>query len=268
MEFTKRYLAPLILLAALLVSWASPLDAESGKQVDEGLKRALTTFATARTLNAVISVLQNTDVAIQPGGVGIKLAPGQLLDPINDLVEKFSTLMLFASISFGIQKILIELGGHWLISAVLSVAVILWSLLHVLCRPIPAWMTKLMLITLALRFAIPIVTVGSGILYQNFLESDYAASQQVLNTGADEVQKLTPNVNSPESNGWIDRIKGSISNIDVKERAQRILEAAEHWADRVIRLSVIFLLQTLLFPLLLLWILSEVLKSFVARGPK
>jgi hypothetical protein len=95
-------------------------------------------------LNAVISVAQGTDVAIEPAGVGVKFSPGEILDPINDLVEKFSTLMLFASISFGIQKILITLGGHWVVSAALSGAAILWSVWHVSGRYIPEWCTKLL----------------------------------------------------------------------------------------------------------------------------
>ena len=121
----KRIYAPLLLVAILFLSWTSPLDAMSTEQVDAGLKRALVTFATARMLNAVISVAQGTDVAIEPAGIGVKFAPGEILDPINDLVEKFSTLMLFASIAFGIQKILINLGGHWAVSATLSAAVVL-----------------------------------------------------------------------------------------------------------------------------------------------
>ena len=44
-------------------------------QVDAGLKRALATYAAARALNAVISVAQGTEVALEPGGVGVVLAP-------------------------------------------------------------------------------------------------------------------------------------------------------------------------------------------------
>jgi hypothetical protein len=80
----------------------------------------------ARALNAVISVAQGTEVSLQPLGVGVTLAPGQLLDPVNDLVEKFSDLMLMASVAFGVQKVLISMGGYWLISLLLTFAAIGW----------------------------------------------------------------------------------------------------------------------------------------------
>ena len=190
MESLKRIIAPLLLVAILALSWTSPLDAISTGQVDAGLKRALVTFATARMLNAVISVAQGTDVAIEPAGIGVKFAPGEILDPINDLVEQFSTLMLFASIAFGIQKILITLGGHWVVSATLSAAVVLWSVWHLSGRHIPEWCTKLLLITLVLRFAVPLVTVGSNELFQQFLANDYEQSQTVLASGAANVGNM------------------------------------------------------------------------------
>ena len=62
-----------------------------------------------------ISVGRGMEVAIQPMGVGVTLAPGQLLNPINDLVENFSSLMMAACIALGAQKILIHIGGHWIV---------------------------------------------------------------------------------------------------------------------------------------------------------
>lgn len=45
---------------------------------------------------------QGTEVAVEPAGVGVIFTPGQILDPVNDLLEQFSNLMLAASVAFGI----------------------------------------------------------------------------------------------------------------------------------------------------------------------
>ena len=270
MESLKRIIAPLLLVAILVLSWTSPLDAISTEQVDAGLKRALVTFATARMLNAVISVAQGTDVAIEPAGIGVKFAPGEILDPINDLVEKFSTLMLFASIAFGIQKILITLGGHWAVSATLSAAVVLWSTWHLSGRYIPEWCTKLLLITLVLRFAVPLVTVGSNELFQQFLDNDYKQSQAVLESGAANVMNMAALDAQPqtqESRSLLDRWKEMAPNINVKERLAHIKDSAEQWTEKMINLMVVFLLQTLIFPLLLLWGLASFAKSLLVPLP-
>jgi len=98
--------------------------------VQAGLKRALATYAVARTINGVVSVVQETGVAVQPGGFGMTFAPGQLLDPINDLVEQVSSVMLAVSVSYGIQLLLLHLGRSILVSAVVTGAilgcVVLW----------------------------------------------------------------------------------------------------------------------------------------------
>jgi hypothetical protein len=71
-------------------------------------------FAVARTLNGVISAAQGTEVALEPGGVGVVLSVGEILDPINDLIERFSAVMLIAASSLGLQALLLNiLQGSW-----------------------------------------------------------------------------------------------------------------------------------------------------------
>ena len=91
-------------------------------QSPAGPQRALASFAVAKTLNAAISAAQGTEVAVQPVGVGITLTVGQVLDPLNDLVEQFASLMLAAAIAFGVQKVLLAISAHWPVSLVVTVA--------------------------------------------------------------------------------------------------------------------------------------------------
>src|SRR6185436_1624003 len=104
LEFTQRVVLALAVAIMVACSWLAPLESAANQQVDAGLKRALASFATARALNAVISVVQGTEVAVQPLGIGIKLSLGQILRPLNDMVEQCAHLMLVASIAFGIEK--------------------------------------------------------------------------------------------------------------------------------------------------------------------
>ena len=105
MDIARKAFAAFTMAAVLSCAWLAPLDAPAMQQVDAGLKRALVSFATARLLNGVISVAQGTEASVQPFGVGVTFAPGQILDPVNDLVEQFSHLMLAASVAFGVQKV-------------------------------------------------------------------------------------------------------------------------------------------------------------------
>ncbi len=254
----------LVALVAIMVacSWLAPLDATANRQIDAGLKRALLTFATARALNAVISVVQGTEVAIEPAGVGVVLTPGQVLDPVNDLVEQFSNLMLMASVSFGVQKVLISIGAHWVVSLLLSIAALVWALFHLRRQPAPAWLSRLLVILLMTRFAIPVVTIGADGLFRTFMAADYQSSQQVIDTASGNLAKADAPVALPkESPGMLEKFKGWWPQSgDLSSRYEHLKQVAERAIEHIIKLMVIFLLQTLLIPLLLLWVLYGLLR--------
>ena len=104
----------------IAVSFFKPIDNSSQTQLDSALTRAMIGFGLARTLNGVISVAQGTEFAVQPAGVGVNFSPGEILDPINDLVERFSWVMLLATSSLGVQKILLEVSSWAGISVLLA----------------------------------------------------------------------------------------------------------------------------------------------------
>lgn len=270
MHIARRVILALSLTAMVLCSWLAPLDSTAIQQVDAGLKRALISFATARALNAAISFAQGTEVAVQPMGVGVTLTPGQLLDPVNDLVEQFSTLMLAACVAFGVQKILISIGGYWLVSLVLTIAALGWAWIYFRQQQPPAWLSRMLVILLMIRFAIPMVTIGTDLLFRKFLVAEYTASQQAIDTASGQVTELNPPDQAPpEDRGLLEKMKENVNGlwtktkvaVDVKTHFKNLQQAAEQWIWHIINLIVIFLLQTLVIPLLLLWALYG-----VARG--
>lgn len=263
----------LALAAAVAVmvagAWLAPLDSAARQQVDAGFNRALLSFASARALNAIISVVQGTELAVEPVGVGVTFTPGQVLDPVNDLVEQFSTLMLVASVSFGIQKVLIGIGANWVISLSLSLAAIGWGFFYLRGRPVSGWLTRILVVLLMIRFAVPVVAIGSEKLFQEFMADDYSASQQIIDTTSDQLSRLNPPLAATaENQGMLGKIRGWWSqNGDVKLRFEKLKQEAEHAIENIIRLIVIFLLQTLVIPLLLLWILYGVTRRAFQAAP-
>ena len=246
--------AAVVVLA--LGSWFSVLDSTADQQVDAGLKRALVSFAAARALNAVISVAQGTEVAVEPGGVGVVLTPGEALDPINDLVEQFSNLMLLASVSFGVQKVLLSVGIYWVVALLLSATALMWVLLRLRRRVAPAWLSRLLVILLMVRFAVPLSVIGTDWLFRQFMAQDYQVSQQIIDTASGRLDRLNPDSGAISSQNMLDTIRNWwAKNADLKAQFDRLRQAAEQSVEHVIRLMVIFLLQTLVFPLLLLWLL-------------
>lgn len=117
--------------AMLLVAVFSALpviDKQARDNYESLFQRAFVTFALARTLNGVISAVQGTELAITPAGVGLTLTPGEMLDPVNDLVERFSWIMLGATVSLGIQNVLLDVSDWWPIKLLVAVLAI-WLVL-------------------------------------------------------------------------------------------------------------------------------------------
>ena len=94
----------LLTVSAVALALLQDTDEVSQSYIDSAFKRALLAFAIARGLNGVISVAQGTEIAIQPAGVGVNFTPGEILDPINDLVERFSWIMMLATSSLEYKR--------------------------------------------------------------------------------------------------------------------------------------------------------------------
>jgi hypothetical protein len=270
MQKALNYVVLSVLGILVLCTWLKPIDSTATDQINTGLKRAMISYASARTLNAAISVAEGTEVSFQPGGVGLNFTPGRALEPINELVEQFSVLMLVACIAFGVQKILISIGGFWLVSLVLTVAALGWAWFYLNQQRPPVWISKILVILLMVRFAIPIVTLGTDLIFQKYMSDDYTASQSAIGTAPNEITEISAPTPAPTADqGLIDRMKEKAHDLwtqaksmaDVKAQYSQLKQKAEQWAEHIIKLIVIFMLQTLIIPALLMWVLYAVAKG-------
>jgi hypothetical protein len=266
-HLVRLTLLTLMLAGMLLVSWMGALDQPATTQVDAGLKRALISFASARALNGAISVVQGTEVDVTPMGIGVTLAPGQILVPVNELVGNFADLMLAASVAFGIQKFLIAMSSYWPISLLLSGAAVAWLLCQLRQVQPARWLSTLLMVLLMLRFAIPVAVLGSDALSQKFLAADYAASQQAVNRITGQVASLERPAGA-EAAGMFGRIKQWMpDSAGIKAYFDGLQQSAEQATEHMVKLMVIFVLETLLIPLLLLWGLLALLRGAFAPRP-
>ena len=262
-----RALAALLVAVMVACSWLHPLEAAANRQVDAGLTRALASFAAARALNAVISVAQGTAISLQPMGVGVNLTVGQVLEPVHDVVEKFSTLMLIASVAFGVEKVLVAIGAHWLVSLVLTAVAIAWAVSSLQRQHVRPWLTQALLILLLVRFAIPLTVIGSDLVFREFLDGDYRASQQILDRTATQMESASPvGSAAPEKQGLFDKLTSwaGAQGTALKEQFTGLKAAVEQATQHVIKLMVIFLLQTLVLPIALLWLLVAAVRRLSA----
>ena len=254
-EALRRNLLLALLAVAVVCAWLRPLDDLAGAQAQAGFKRAVASFATARALNAVISVVQGTELSVQPLGVGVTLTPGQMLDPLNDLVERFSDLMLAASVAFGVQLLLLEMGAHWGMSLALTLVALAWAWPYIKRKQSPALLTRVLVALLLVRFIVPAAGMASDVVYRGFMQAQYAAGKQGIEQASQAIGALAPADGAADKKWWqLDR--------HIKQLGDTIDKTVEH----AIRLIVVFLLQTLILPLLVFWILLRSGRMLTAAG--
>ena len=277
-KYIKSALTLLLLLAAGLIA-TQALDQQGQRYTNESLKRALVTFGVARGLNGVISVAQGTEVALQPAGIGLTLTPGQILDPLNDLVERFSWVMLLSSASIGIQKTLLTISAWRGFSAIT-----LGSIFAALCL---LWLPrqalgkarnialKLALLATVLRLSVPLIAITNEWIYQGFLAPQYQQATAQLQQTTDNIgrinrETLPSRERLEEEPSLWDSAKqlydSATQSIDLEARLDRYQQAAADASEHLINLIVVFFLQTVIFPLAFLAGVYLLLKQLLRFG--
>jgi hypothetical protein len=264
-----------VTISAIAIAASGIVDRQAEQLAEDAFKRALVTFAVARTLNGVISLAQGTELSLEPAGVGVNLSVGEILDPVNDLVEQFSGVMLVATSSLGLQNVLLRMTRWWMFTALLAAAG--FAALVVLWWPAPidkAWVllgTRVLLFTLLLRFVVPALIIGTNLVATQFLESEQRVATAALEATSDDIEALSedPAAPPPGDRSMLERfgdsVRDNLKSLDVEGRLDRLKQSTANASEHMINLIVLFVLQTILMPLAFVWLIMELFKGAVTR---
>ena len=268
---TNLFLSVLFILA-IIFNLSQALDTSSKQHIDKAFNRALITFGIAKTLNGVISVAQGTEIAIQPAGVGINLTPGQILDPVNDLVERFSWIMLASTTSLGIQKVFLTMS-IWPVFSNFLVFILVLGLLMLFTKTrkyfhLRILILRISLVLVVLRFAVPVTGLANEYIYQLFLEKEYITSTEKLETTAQEIGNLNENeqLNLPDikkKSIWESAksfYNSTSEMLDISNKIEKYKQAATETTRHIVNLIVVFIFQTVIIPLGFIFILYITIK--------
>ena len=288
----KKISLSLLLVLLCTLSYTQVLDKFSSSQLDKAFTRSVSVFAIARGLNGLISVVQGTEVYATPAGVGVNFAVGQIVDPMNDMVERFSWVMLMSSISLGVQEIMLHLGQTLLIQVLLIISVT--ALLAMVWIP-KIWhrsafntIFKFVSIFVFLRFIVPLLLLVNEGIYTYVLEPQYEESKAALIFSNDEIKGLVNavqfnqqkqvHVQNFQENSLMEKAQNyfneTIQSLNVKKQLQvlkskfkKLLQNLEskfnHAIDYIIVLITIFVVENLLLPLSALWLSYKLFRRFL-----
>lgn len=275
----------LILLALILICLSglfeavyrlSPLPAfekEAADYLADVRERAAYAYAVARTLNATISLLESVDTGI---GV-VSFQPAQVLEPINDMIEQFSDLVLIALASVGVQEILLAVLDDISWTYLLPLA-----LLPLLLAP---WAGKqgprlhrigviLLVSVIATRLLIPTLALGGHMISENYLKGEYhqaiaqvetvrAQTNKAIGITPKNTQPLPPITTTPKGSSVFSNPPDQAgSNLIVPDwetlkglaDTEKVFGLLSNIPDRIITLITIFTFETIALPILMVFL--------------
>ena len=276
----SKLLKPVVITTVVIVlgivAAMGAVDQQSEKYTSDAFKRALITFGIARGLNGVISVAQGTEVALHPAGLGVSFTPGQILDPINDLVEQFSWIMLASSASLGIQQVFLTISSTVGVTIVFVLALCMF--LVALWRPqlfsaeVNKFLTLSVIFIVFIRFSVPLATLASEGIYRLFLQEQYKESTVSLEKTRDDISRISEEENKAYTNeeeGIMDKAKrifnSTTESISIDRQIEKYQEVAAETTRHAVNIIVVFLLQTILIPILFLWLIYKACRQMWTR---
>ncbi|NWF38194.1 hypothetical protein F3F96_03455 [Mariprofundus sp. NF] len=270
----KLRTALLLLLASALFYGFSfvklpGIDRIADDYFSESIKAATIAYATTRGVNAVVSVVKESHLELAPAGVGVTIAAGQILDPIDDMTERLSSVLVAAIASLGIQKLGFEISeaiSFKTIAILLLLSIPLLWIGSASMTPLLQLAIKFSLILLLLRFMLPASAMISDSLYSNWLQPGMDESMQklsVVSQNYDDMSSMAPEQNqsflSSMTAGATDKVEKT------RQAFLNMVENAENIVASLLSLMTayltIFIVQILLLPLFMLWLLIALFKS-------
>lgn len=259
----RRAVTVVLLLAGIGMAWTDVLEDRAAEYLERALVRAGTAYVSARGLNAAISVIQESELELSPAGLGVSLAAGQVLDPVNDLVEQFSSVMLVASTSLIVQRVMIEVARWSLVRWALTLAgagmILLLLSGRLPARGLRRSGFRLVTWMMLFRFLVPVTVLAGSELSRRFVEARIDDHEKVLDRSHQEAQEASDQLakKDPPDEGFLARARGVMEVIDIRAHVRRVQEGGTRAIEAMLHLLALFLLETILFPIGLLWLITR-----------
>ena len=217
-------------LVLIAVSFHGGLDKFTQQQVAETTNETIGIYVVSRAINALVSTLQTSQIKV-PLLASVQV--GQMLDPVNDAVERLSSTVVWAVGSLVVQRILLEVAVSlffkWTLFSigVATVAALLlmeWNRARMWCCRMSGvtdrglergrdWLVRSFVVVAIFRFIIPLFIGASFLVSQILLESEITKNREQLSVLRTQVENFA-SFSSPgsgsleEKTGEEERIRG------------------------------------------------------------
>ncbi|NDY73958.1 hypothetical protein DO021_16060 [Desulfobacter hydrogenophilus] len=280
METNPAIAKPIILVVIALTLFMLPglklpyLDQKAETYFSEAITKAGLAYSVCRIVNASVSVIKESQIQIEPAGLGVSLAAGQALDPLDDMTERASDIIVTAIVSLGIQKIAYELSVEFapvLIAIFLIAFVIATILKSVRAKTIRDIILKSIVLIAVARLCLPTASIISSYLNGNYFSPEIIKVKDELAMSYPVIERLK-DVRMPEINGVLGTVKNGFNFVgektaDLKTSLKEMIQNMGSMVSNLLKLSslyvALFVIQVVLLPVGIFWLLSRITNAFL-----
>ncbi|MCG8524752.1 MAG: hypothetical protein MI748_00115 [Opitutales bacterium] len=277
MKILKNYWLPFValIIGALLVFFPPKrlqgVDQVADEYFEDSVTKATLAYGTARVVNAGVSVVKDSTLQLEPGGVGVAVAVGQVADPLDDMTERLSSVLVTSIVSLLVQKITYEIAQAFVfqvIGVVLVVAAVLGLFpKSAYARVYRNLFLKVVLFLVVVRLFLPFSAMISHHLNESLFFPRIAEHQEKLEPLVSELGDITK-FEVPEIKGLGDIFSGPVSAMSEKRQQLNVTMAVlvsngyEIFQNMLAVTALylgIFVIQVLFLPILMFWLLNKLL---------
>ena len=193
----RAILSSAVVLVLTAFSFHGALDDFAHAQVVETTNESIGIYVISRAINALVSVLQTSQVNV-PFLASAQV--GEMLDPVNDAVERLSSIVVWAVGSLFLQRILLEIAASpafkWVLCSIglvtaASLLLLEWGRFRILCRRMLSvsdsslercrdWLVRMFVVAAIVRFIVPSFIAASFVVSQLFLATEITENREKL----------------------------------------------------------------------------------------
>jgi hypothetical protein len=191
----------------------------------------------------------------------VGLNVGELLDPLNDLIERFSTLVLYGLAGLGLQKLVLMVTSSLAMKTLTCLALVAGYLSWLLRGTGRTWLLKACLLIVLVRFCF-IIEVGSiALMDKLYFDAQTHHAHTALQLAQEKLSEIRElYMESSSSEGIFSGLWETTVQVIGTDSDQGVTSLT---ARAVTELIVIMLVRGVLFPLVFIWCYISLMKWIV-----
>ncbi len=263
----KLTIQTIAIIFLVSIGWLRFFDDIAADTIDQSLLRAVVTYGSASLLDSSISVVKSLEFSAGIASVDI----GQMLNSASDIINIFKEIMIFSIASLGLQKFLLIMMSSNFFNILLtsSALVYLFSLYARAFKKYQSPLFNLFKMLFALRFAILISSSLTLLVDKIYIIDEITTYETQFTYAADNISsqaELIQSVeisNNTEEQGFIESISKKWDAMKTvvstpKNIIEGIYESVNDSVLNLIILMTLFVLKTILLPLLFLYSIKRI----------